>query len=1050
MGHPDEREAALSRLERKPHLRAFQRDSRDAAWTRLSDPRGTKRFLVADEVGLGKTRVAHGVIASLPARRNPSIVVYMAANAEILRQNLRVLRVGEEELELPPRITLLPLYLENVRKRGTHVLGFTPATSLRSHAGTGIARERALIARMVRRLWNPGEATEIEFFQASAVQGFPKALEEVEWSSIDPTIAGRFRRMVVADGGALATMRTLRPAARRGLSSDERTQANRAIRALRDLLAHACLDGLSTDLVILDEFHRYRDVLRQARDRGHPAHKLIGGTPTLLLSATPYRMAPGTDSLTVERDLFDLLTFLYDDEVRAKRVRSCFEALAEALVGLRGGETDGAASAMTKVQTAKRALESELREVMSRQERPVHEAKARPTRLTPSTTDVVSYVRTQRIVDEASQQLGRRRNDTLELWKSAPFVINFMRDYRAKETLRTALRGGQSRAHLVRELSKRPAVLLPWGQVERRRRLAVPNARYRDLEQRVLEDGQWQALWVPPTLPPYLPDRPFTAAWEAKATKSLVFSGWRVVPGATASLLGHEADRRALPAARARRSARHRGRQLLAFRFDRRQGPQGLGAFTVTWPSRVLAEKVDPYLASRGREDLVPLSEAHKAARRALEPLVVSATTQYGSGRSDAWYWAAPLLLDYDEGIDVVAELGRSGKLARSVWASRREGEAIENALAMARAVVQDRTQLGPPPKDLLDVVAWTALGGAGTCALRALSHILPQDADASSTFLAAARIGWALRVLLNRPDASQVVELLPRQRMRSGRREPFWRLALRYCSAGALQGVLDEYLFLLAPDVDSEDRAKKISEAAAAAIELEAVRVGADDPPLSARVARPFRQRFMTSRFAVPFGAAMAGEEAGPHPELIRQAFNSPFWPWVLITTSVGQEGLDFHRYCRSLVHWNVPSSVVELEQREGRIQRFLSHSVRQAMAKTHGPAALESENPWESLLEHGRVAAPKEDVGFRPEWTSGNADDGINRHVPVLSFSRDYQRFLDVQRARVYYRLVLGQPHPDELVEILMQSLDPELAARFAEHLRIDLAPTPVRGRK
>jgi ERCC4-related helicase len=99
-----------------------------------------------------------------------------------------------------------------------------------------------------------------------------------------------------------------------------------------------------------------------------------------------------------------------------------------------------------------------------------------------------------------------------------------------------------------------------------------------------------------------------------------------------------------------------------------------------------------------------------------------------------------------------------------------------------------------------------------------------------------------------------------------------------------------------------------------------------------------------MTSRFAVPFGAAMTGEEAGPHPELIRQAFNSPFWPWVLITTSVGQEGLDFHRYCRSLVHWNVPSSVVELEQREGRIQRFLSHSVRQKLAKAHGRDALTS----------------------------------------------------------------------------------------------------------
>jgi len=36
--------------------------------------------------------------------------------------------------------------------------------------------------------------------------------------------------------------------------------------------------------------------------------------------------------------------------------------------------------------------------------------------------------------------------------------------------------------------------------------------------------------------------------------------------------------------------------------------------------------------------------------------------------------------------------------------------------------------------------------------------------------------------------------------------------------------------------------------------------------------------------------------------------------------TTSIGQEGLDFHYYCRKIVHWNLPSNPVDLEQREGR----------------------------------------------------------------------------------------------------------------------------------
>lgn len=48
-----------------------------------------------------------------------------------------------------------------------------------------------------------------------------------------------------------------------------------------------------------------------------------------------------------------------------------------------------------------------------------------------------------------------------------------------------------------------------------------------------------------------------------------------------------------------------------------------------------------------------------------------------------------------------------------------------------------------------------------------------------------------------------------------------------------------------------------------------------------------------------------------------VRQAFNSPFWPFVLASTSIGQEGLDFHAYCHAVVHWNLPSNPVDLECR-------------------------------------------------------------------------------------------------------------------------------------
>jgi superfamily II DNA or RNA helicase len=74
----------------------------------------------------------------------------------------------------------------------------------------------------------------------------------------------------------------------------------------------------------------------------------------------------------------------------------------------------------------------------------------------------------------------------------------------------------------------------------------------------------------------------------------------------------------------------------------------------------------------------------------------------------------------------------------------------------------------------------------------------------------------------------------------------------------------------------------------------------------------------------------ALDGSTPGTRKERVRAAFNSPFWPFVVVSTSVGQEGLDFHHYCHAITHWNLPSNPVDLEQREGRIHRYTGHAVR------------------------------------------------------------------------------------------------------------------------
>ena len=79
-------------------LKDFQRDSVDYVFRRLyGDVDPINRFLLADEVGLGKTLVAKGVVARVVDELWDTVeridVVYICSNADIARQNINRLNV---------------------------------------------------------------------------------------------------------------------------------------------------------------------------------------------------------------------------------------------------------------------------------------------------------------------------------------------------------------------------------------------------------------------------------------------------------------------------------------------------------------------------------------------------------------------------------------------------------------------------------------------------------------------------------------------------------------------------------------------------------------------------------------------------------------------------------------------------------------------------------------------------------------------------------------------------------------------------------------------
>ena len=176
-----------------------------------------------------------------------------------------------------------------------------------------------------------------------------------------------------------------------------------------------------------------------------------------------------------------------------------------------------------------------------------------------------------------------------------------------------------------------------------------------------------------------------------------------------------------------------------------------------------------------------------------------------------------------------------------------------------------------------------------------------------------------------------------------------------------------------------------------------------------------------------------------------MRAAFNSPFWPFVLASTSVGQEGLDFHHYCHAIVHWNLPSNPVDLEQREGRIHRYKGHAVRKNVALKHGgESAAPFSDRWATAFGKAEAERGTSASELVPYWVFPHENGAvIERHVPALPFSRDADRLTQLRGALALYRMVFGQPRQDELVNYLLARLPKDAVDQIVRELRIDLEP-------
>ena len=202
-----------------------------------------------------------------------------------------------------------------------------------------------------------------------------------------------------------------------------------------------------------------------------------------------------------------------------------------------------------------------------------------------------------------------------------------------------------------------------------------------------------------------------------------------------------------------------------------------------------------------------------------------------------------------------------------------------------------------------------------------------------------------------------------------------------------------------------------------------------------------------MRCHYAVDFGNQDLEKEEGLNRlRSVLQNFNSPFRPFVLASTSIGQEGLDFHYYCRKVMHWNLPSNPIDLEQREGRVNRFKSLVIRQNLVRKYAKYLQGvSGNLWQHLFDIAMEmeGEPSKKFHLVPYWHVEGDDIFIERLIPVLQYSREVQQVQDLLTTLTLYRLTFGQPRQEELVETLYKKLDEETRDEMIRKLIINLSP-------
>lgn len=959
---------------------------------------GHRRILLADEVGLGKTFVAKQVINLVREWHKQKKddffkVVYICSNANIADQNIEKLGVENRMSISESRLSMQHLYIKLAEKQIAEqheqgempesIIPLTPSTSFRFYSAQGTANERALMCDILCGLTQFKEYKEvISDFLSCKVKNWQELIHIYNYR-IGLCGENYLREM----HGKLQTslsdpiINQLIEYAQNGCDNRQRADM---INKLRRIFAEISIDMLDPDLVIMDEFQRFNSLLEQGDDeQSMLANKFFddkrSNTKILLLSATPYKPYSTLEELNTNGNDEHYQDFMkVMDFLYATKDKTDRFKLIWHTYSAALKRTD--VVDLTPLVAAKNEAEEALYGVMCRTERfnsgIIDDSRVCDVQVMPE--DILSFAEGQHLMDGLSHENTRVRlgNLPMEYVKSSPYLLSFMDKYELKKRIVSALSHSD-----VKRYGKIDALLLSRYAINNYRPIPAANGKLKYLHDLVFgarhEKKTQLLLWVPASNPYYKTGRVFESNEARNFSKIILFSSWEMVPRMISIMMSYYSE-------------------LYTFGELKKVKPE----------IRYISQKKNRY--GEGRLKAEGLLEYPCKTLAGL----FSPTTFYGEKLSSIRRIIKQRIQDEFAQNTVIRTLPQQGRnSAKLVLTLMKilDGEPVEDLTGLY------------VPSNAWDVMTDIAIASPAVCAYRQSGN--EEDAQ---------MVAKAIVSVFNKPESAAVIDLMYHKK----NDDDYYESVLDYCVMGNLQAVLDEYLHM----AQTED--KKLGKVVTdAIIDTSNLSIDTTDSLGKEEKKQPIR-----CHFAIPFIDKTVTDKSVAHTTNIRKAFNSPFRPFLLSTTSIGQEGLDFHWYARKIVHWNLPSNPVDLEQREGRINRFKCLAIRRNVAKLYGS---ETYHTWDELFSLAYLDLKGTHSDMVPYWCLPVAElteeqreklEYIERIVPLYPLSRDRYKYERLIKVLALYRMTLGQPRQEELLNLLKNM---HLSDEQLKELTIDLCP-------